>query len=62
MEGRSCHDYCKYSQKCYEKGQINRDPDECPNAWKIEDLIWDAECDRRYEPRKEPEEPDDWEE
>lgn len=59
---RSCREYCRFSQYCHREGEPGLDPEDCPTAWRIEDCIWDAECDRREEPENEPEDPDDWEE
>lgn len=62
-ETRNCKDYCRFAQHCYIKGGEGVDPDECPMYFKIEDLLWDAECARREELREEEREDlDDWEE
>lgn len=38
---RNCKDYCRFSKCCYTKGFIGQDPNECPTAWKIEDILND---------------------
>ena len=48
-ETRNCKDYCRYSRCCYAKGTVGQDPFECPNAWRIEDLIEES----RNEPDEE---------
>ena len=59
---RNCREYCRFARHCYIEGRAGVDPEECPMAFKIEDLLWDAECARREEPTEEREDPDDWEE
>lgn len=36
---RNCKNYCRFAKYCYQKGEPGLDPDDCPTAWKIEDLI-----------------------
>ena len=45
---KNCRDYCRYAQFCTKyypniKGEDNLSDDDCPMAWKIEDLLHDAE-------------------
>jgi len=47
MMKKSCKDYCPYAKYCYQKGERGLDPDDCPTAWKIEDILND------YEPEEE---------
>jgi len=47
MMKKSCKDYCPYAKYCYQKGERGLDPDDCPTAWKIEDVLND------YEPEEE---------
>lgn len=53
-EGKNCREVCRFSQLCYARGEVGRDPFECPTAWKIEDLIMDT----KYEPEEDDEEYD----
>lgn len=41
----SCRDGCRYAQYCRRKGS-DIDPEMCATAYKIEDLLWDAECSK----------------
>ena len=36
---KNCREYCRFSRYCYQKGEPGLDPDDCPTAWKIEDVI-----------------------
>ena len=38
---RNCKDYCRFRRCCYAKGEPGLDPDDCPTAWKIEDILND---------------------
>ena len=43
----NCRDYCKFSQHCHtfypeHHGEERLSPDDCPKAWRIEDMEWDA--------------------
>lgn len=38
---KNCREYCRLSRLCYAKGNAGQDPWECPNAWKIEDILMD---------------------
>jgi hypothetical protein len=45
MDKRLCKDYCRWAQHCYAKGEIGLDPDDCPTAWRVEELAaseWDS--------------------
>ena len=42
-EARNCKEYCPYRRCCYAKGEAGLDPDDCPTAWKIEDILNDYE-------------------
>ena len=60
-----CKEHCRLAQYCYRKGYEGLNPEECANYYKIEDLLWDAECERmeeRMKEREEPEDLDDWNE
>ena len=51
-ETRNCHEYCHYAQACNmmlhgHPGTIGMNPEECAAYYKIEDILWDAECARR---------------
>ena len=53
MEKAKCHERCRYDRLCYYKGEDRDDfPDECAQYYKIEDLLWDAECELRDLRRK----------
>ena len=65
MTGKTfCRDICRYAQFCYEKGFDDLEPENCAKYYKIEDLLWDAECDARDDREQQREmemtEPDDW--
>ena len=34
--------YCRYARMCYAKGEPGLSPDDCPTAWRIEDIIDDT--------------------
>jgi hypothetical protein len=36
---RSCREYCRFSQYCHREGELGLDPEDCPAAWRIEDLM-----------------------
>ena len=56
-ETRNCKDYCRYAKCCYAKGTAGQDPFECPNAWRIEDLIEDTRYEHDdYDPDEEDDE------
>lgn len=40
-EKRNCREYCRFAACCYAKGEPGLDPDDCPTAWKIEDILND---------------------
>ena len=58
----NCKNYCRYARYCYAKGSDGQDPEECAMYYKVEDLLWDAICDKMNDPKEEPEDPNDWEE
>lgn len=39
---RNCREYCRYTRYCYQKGEPGLDSDDCPTAWKIEEIINEA--------------------
>lgn len=39
---RNCKEYCRFAKCCYLKGEPGLDPDECPRAWKIEDILMET--------------------
>ena len=41
-EKRNCKQYCRYARMCYAKGEPGLSPDDCPTAWRIEDIIDDT--------------------
>lgn len=49
----SCKEYCYLRRLCYAKGSIGQNPSECPNAWRIEDIMADEMNDRGDEPEEE---------
>jgi len=56
----NCRDKCRHSQLCSKyysrfQGEEGLTPDDCPMAWKIEDILMDAE-DIRLELEREDEE------
>ena len=53
----SCKDHCRYAQYCYQKGWDDLEPEDCAWYYKIEDIMWDAECAKGdyYDPDSEPE-------
>jgi hypothetical protein len=53
-EPRNCKEYCYYKHICHSKGEPGLNPDDCPRAWRIEDMI--------HEPPEEPDEPEEKEE
>ena len=59
-ETRMCDEYCRYARYCiYHKDlwAVGKNPEECCQYYYIEDLLWDAECDRReYRHDDDPEE------
>ena len=61
----NCREHCRQAQLCRLKGWDDLDPDNCAMFYKIEDLLWDAECEAMAERAREREEmelndPDDW--
>lgn len=49
---KNCHEYCRFARQCkYCKGSNGYDPEECGWAYKIEDLMNDAEDIRREQIR-----------
>jgi len=52
----SCRDRCRYAQYCYDKGQEGLEPENCSRYYKIEDILWDAECMAREHPHPDEEE------
>ena len=46
-ETRMCNEYCRYAQHCIywkKHWSVGMNPDECALYYKIEDILWDAEC------------------
>ena len=44
----NCKNYCPWRRYCYAKGEPGLDPDDCPTAWKIEEICNEA----KYEPEE----------
>ena len=66
----NCHDYCRFGKLCrYDKGSPGRDPDDCREYIKLEEIEWDVTYERLHQdeddlPFTDPDEPDEseWEE
>lgn len=58
-EKRNCKDYCRFRRCCYAKGEPGLDPDDCPTAWKIEDILNDYNPADYQTDDDEPEEDDE---
>jgi hypothetical protein len=56
---RNCKDYCRFRRCCYAKGEPGLDPDDCPTAWKIEDILNDYNPADYQTDDDEPEEDDE---
>lgn len=56
---RNCKDYCRFRRCCYAKGEPGLDPDDCPTAWKIEDILNDYNPADYQTDDDEPEEDED---
>ena len=35
----NCKSYCRFAQYCHAEGEEKLDPEDCPAAWRIEDLM-----------------------
>ena len=54
---KNCHEYCRFAKLCrYCKGSNGQDPEECGWAYKIDDLLMDAEDIRQEQIRERGEE------
>ena len=56
---RNCKDYCRFRRCCYAKGEPGLDSDDCPTAWKIEDILNDYNPADYQTDDDEPEEDDE---
>jgi hypothetical protein len=45
----SCKEYCYLRRLCYANGEAGLSPAECPNAWRIEEIMADEINDRNDE-------------
>lgn len=55
---RNCREVCGYKSLCEQmyknfKGEEGLQRDDCPMAWKIEDILMDAEAVRKEQEREE---------
>ena len=49
MDNRNCREYCRFAKCCYANGEPGRNPYDCPNAWRIEEILDDERYDRDEE-------------
>ena len=49
----NCKEICWLRKLCYAKGEVGRAPFECPNAWRIEEIMADERNDLGDEPEEE---------
>lgn len=58
---KNCHEYCRFAKCCrYAKGENGLDPEDCGWAFKIEDLLNEADEIREEQKKAFGEDEEDW--